>query len=421
MTPAGPITTHRLPNGLRVVMASDPRVPIIGLAMTYLVGSADEEAGRTGFAHLFEHMMFQGSANVGKTEHLTALEAVGGDADATTGWDTTVYTDVVPSHQLPLALWLEADRLATLHEAISQETLDNQRDVVKNERQAAIENVPYGDAEDELFALAFGDGHPYAHSVNGVMSDLDAATLPEVLAFFEAWYRPSNAVISLVGDFEPEPTLELVERYFGPIPGGALPPRAVPHSDGGDRRRTTVAEDVPVPKLFLGCVIQPFGTDEWATADFVVDLLTGGSASRLQRRLVRELRLADDIAALAYPLTAGNALVEIDVEVAEDVEPAEAEAALFAELDRLASEPPNEEELARIRLRRETERAGTMEIASERAERIGMYAALLDEPQRYGQEAARDRVITADTVAALAAGPLSAPNRVALWYLPSGE
>jgi predicted Zn-dependent peptidase len=213
----------------------------------------------------------------------------------------------------------------------------------------------------------------------------------------------------------------LVERYFGPIPGGALPPRAVPHSDGGDRRRTTVAEDVPVPKLFLGCVIQPFGTDEWATADFVVDLLTGGSASRLQRRLVRELRLADDIAALAYPLTAGNALVEIDVEVAEDVEPAEAEAALFAELDRLASEPPDEEELARIRLRRETERAGTMEIASERAERIGMYAALLDEPQRYGQEAARDRVITADTVAALAAGPLSAPNRVALWYLPSGE
>jgi zinc protease len=414
------ITTHRLPNGLRVVMAPDARVPVIGLAMTYLVGSADEEAGRTGFAHLFEHMMFQGSANVGKTEHLTALEAIGGDADATTSWDTTVYTDVVPSHQLPLALWLEADRLATLSQAISQETLDNQREVVKNERQGAIENVPYGDAEDELFALAFGEGHPYAHSVNGSMEDLDAATLPDVLGFFETWYRPGNAVLSLVGDLEPEATLELVQRYFGSIPGAGIPARSRPQADRGGRRRTTV-DDVPVPKLFLGCVVEPFGTDEWATADFTVDLLTTGSASRLQRRLVRELRLADDIAALAYPLVAGSALVEIDVEVAEDVDPADAEAALHAELDRLLSEPPGEEELERIRLRRETDRAGTMEIASERAERIGMYGALLDDAERFARETARDREMTGERVAALAAGALSEANRVALWYLPSGE
>ncbi|HET7582793.1 MAG TPA: pitrilysin family protein [Candidatus Limnocylindria bacterium] len=421
MSQTGPIRTHRLANGLRVVMAPDARVPLVGLSMSYAVGSADEEPGRTGFAHLFEHMMFQGSANVGKTEHLTALEAIGGDADATTDWDTTVYTDVVPSHQLPLALWLEADRLATLHEAITQETLDNQREVVKNERQGAIENVPYGGAEDELFALAFGDGHPYSHSVNGLMADLDAATLPEVLAFFETWYRPSNVVMSLVGDLDPEPTLELVERYFGAIPGGATPSRPIVPADAGARRRTIVSDEVPAAKLFLGCVIEPFGTDEWATADFAVDLLTAGSASRLQRRLVRELRLADDVAALAYPLAAGNAVVEIDVEAAEDADPEAVEAALFAELDRLVSEPPEEEELARIRLRRETERAGTMEIASERAERIGMYASLLDEPERFGQETARDRAITAEAIAALGAGPFSASNRVALWYLPSGE
>jgi predicted Zn-dependent peptidase len=168
-------------------------------------------------------------------------------------------------------------------------------------------------------------------------------------------------------------------------------------------------------------VIEPFGTDEWATADFAVDLLTAGSASRLQRRLVRELRLADDVAALAYPLAAGSAVVEIDVEAAEDADPEAVEAALFAELDRLVSEPPEEEELARIRLRRETERAGTMEIASERAERIGMYATLLDEPERFGQETARDRAITAEAIVNLGAGAFSASNRVALWYLPSGE
>jgi zinc protease len=416
------ITSHTLANGLRVVLAPDRGVPIVGIGVTYAVGSAHEAPSRSGFAHLFEHMMFQGSANVGKAEHLTALEATGGDADATTGWDTTVYIDVVPSHQLPLALWLEADRMATLGQAISEETLDNQREVVKNERAGDVDNVPYGDAEDRLFALAFPEGHPYAHSLYGSMDDLDAATLPEVRDFFETHYLPNNAVLSLVGDFEPEPALELVNRYLGQVPAGPAATTApIAPLVGPWLRRAEVEDDVPAPKLYLGCLVQPFGTDEWATADFTADLLTSGAASRLQRRLVRELRLADEVVAAAYPLGAGNALLEVDVTAGEDTDPEDVEAALAAELDRLATEPPDTDELQRICLRRETERAVTMQEAGERAERIGLYTAVLDEPDRFGREAARDREITASAVAELASGPLSEENRVALWYLPSGE
>jgi predicted Zn-dependent peptidase len=414
------ITSHRLSNGLRVVMAPDAGVPVVGACVTYAVGSAHEAPGRSGFAHLFEHMMFQGSANVGKAEHLTAIEATGGDADATTGWDSTVYIDVVPSHQLALALWLEADRMATLSQAISQETLDNQREVVKNERQGDVENVPYGEAEDQLFALALPSGHPYAHSLYGSMADLDAATLPEVRDFFETHYLPNNAVLTLAGDFQPEPALELVDQYLGSVPAGPmLPVTSTPSLAAPAQRRAEIEDDVPAAKLFLGCLVEPFGTDEWLAADFTADLLTGGAASRLQRRLVRELRLADEVEAAAYPLASGNALLEIDVTASEDADPEAIEAALAAELDRLAGEPPTPEELARICLRRETDLAVTMQESGERAERIGMYTVLLDEPERFGREAARDRELTAEAISGLAAGPLSEPNRVALWYLPS--
>ncbi len=422
MSESARISTHRLTNGLRVVMAPDARVPIVGVGMTYAVGSAHEAPGRSGLAHLFEHMMFQGSANVGKAEHLTAIEATGGDADATTGWDSTVYIDVMPSHQLALALWLEADRLATLSQAISQETLDNQREVVKNERSGEIDNVPYGDAEDRLFELLFPAGHPYAHSLYGSMDDLDAASLSEVRAFFETHYLPNNLVVSLVGDFDPEPALELVDRYLGPIPGGPVPAAVSPAPVAAPaERRAEVEDDVPAAKLYLGCLIEPFGTDGWTTADFTADLLTSGAASRLQRRLVRELRLADDVVAAAYPLGAGNAVLEIDVEASEEADPEEIEAALSAELERLATEPPGADELARIALRRETDRAGTMQEAGERAERIGMYAVLLDEPERFGREAEEDRGVTSDAIAELASGALSESKRVSLWYLPTGE
>lgn len=418
------IRRHRLQNGMRVVTAPDPRVPVAGVSLTYGVGSAHEAPRRTGFAHLFEHMMFAGSANVGETEHLRLIESVGGWATAYTSWDHTVYLDTVPSHQLPLALWMEADRMATLAEAISQNSLDNQIDVVKNERRANVDNVPYGPAEDDLFAMAFPAGHPYAHSMWGSMEDLGAARLDEVRSFFRTFYVPNNGVLVLVGDFEVEPALEMVDRYFGAIPSG---PDGAPLAGGlaldltAPIRREHHAADIPIPRLFVACRIPPFGTDAWDVPDFVGDLLISGRASRLQRRLVRELRVADAVDAATYLLTGGVSLLEIDVTASEGTHPAAVEAALAAELNRLADEPPDDRELSRVCLRRATIHAVTMQASDERAERIGMYASLLDEPERFGQEGARDQVITADAIADFARGPLSARNRVSLWYLPSGE
>jgi zinc protease len=418
------IRRHRLSNGLRIVTAPDPRVPVVGVSLMYAVGSAHEAPRRTGFAHLFEHMMFQGSANVGETEHLRIIESVGGWATAYTSWDHTEYLDTVPSHQLPLALWMEADRLATLAEAISQESLDNQIDVVQNERRANVDNLPYGAAEDDLFAMALPDGHPYGHSRYGSMDDLEAATLEDVRSFFKTFYVPNNAVLVLVGDFEVGPALELVDRYFGAIPAGpdpALLDGAVSLDLAAPIRREHRAADIPVPRLFVACRVPPFGTDAWDVPDFVGDLLTSGRAARLQRRLVRELRVADAVEAATYLLVGGVSLLEIDVTASEGTEPGAVEAALADELERLAVEPPDDQELARVSLRRATIHAITMQESEERAERIGLYTCLLDEPERFGQEGARDLMVTADAIAEFARGPLSERNRVSLWYLPSGE
>ncbi|HEX3219911.1 MAG TPA: pitrilysin family protein [Candidatus Limnocylindria bacterium] len=421
MTEQAPLTQHRLANGLRVLLAQDRTVPVVSAALTYRVGSANEAPGRSGFAHLFEHMMFQGSANVGRTAHLRDIQAIGGRVSAFTTWDTTKYLNTVPSHQLPVVLWMEADRMATLADSISQESLDNQREVVKNERRSEVDNMPYGGAEEQLFAMALGDDHPYGHSYWGLMSDLEAATVDDVRAFFRTYYVPNNVELVLAGDFEADAALALVEQYFGFIPAGPAP-RA---PDGSlplqvDQPMHVIrAHDVPAPRLFMACRIAPFGSDAWDVADMAVSVLNWGRAARLQTRLVRELRIADEVEAAAYELANGVSLVEIDVAPVDGVEPATIDAALSEELDRLAADPPSEEELRRVRVGRATSYAVGNQDRESRADRIGFYAAMLDEPERYGQEEARDLAVTSEAIAAFARDRLSAPNRVSLWLLPS--
>jgi zinc protease len=415
------ILRHQLDNGLRIVLVPDERVPVVGVCLVYKVGSAHEPAGRSGFAHLFEHMMFEGSANIGKTQHFQYVESAGGRINAYTSWDSTVYIDTLPSHELELGLWLEADRMATLAQALSQESLDNQRDVVKNERRLKIDNVPYGRSEERLFELIYPETHPYHHSTFGSMEDLSAASLEDVRAFFETYYVPNNAVLTLVGDVEADPALDLVERHFGPIPRGSEPP-PMPGTDRArldGPAREEVGDEVPLPRFFIGCPIPPLGSDGFDVADLTADLLISGRASRLEKRLVRELRLAQAVDAFTYPLVSGSALFLVDVTAAEDVANADVEAALINELDRLADEPPSEEEMARVRLRRATDHAVRMQESDERADRIGMYACLLNEPERYGRERQRDDAIGPDAVREFARDALSAENRVSLWYLPA--
>ncbi len=416
-----PILRHHLDNGLRIVLAPDDRVPVVGAGVTYAVGSAQEREGRGGFAHLFEHMMFEGSAHVAKTEHFQLVEGAGGRIYAYTGWDHTVYINTLPSHMLELALWLEADRMATLTEALTQESLDNQRDIVKNERREKVDNVPYGTAEELIFALTFPPSHPYHHSAFGSMEELGAATLDDVRGFFETYYPPNNAVLTIVGDFDVNEAYELAERHFGPIPRGSDAPPVI----GADTVRPAgtvreeVREDCPLPRFIMGCTVPPLGGEAFDVADLMTDLLISGRASRLQKTLVRELRLAQTVEAVTYPLVSGAALLAVDVTLSEDAEPAELEAAAMNELDRLADEVPGEEEMDRIRLRRATTVAVTMQESDERADRIGMYATLLDEPERFNMERERDLAVTGEAVRDLARSALSPENRVSLWYLPA--
>src|SRR4051812_9139350 len=238
--PTYEFTDTRLDNGLRLIVCPDHLVPVVAVNLWYGVGSRHETAGRTGFAHLFEHLMFEGSAHVAKGEHFALVNAAGGTLNGSTWCDRTNYFEVVPSNHLDLMLWLEADRMATLLDAVTQENLDNQRAVVKNERRQSYDNAPYGSWNEKMHGLVFPPGHPYHHSTIGSMADLEAATLDDVHAFFRTHYAPDNAVLSVVGDVDIHETMELVQRHSGGTPpsGHMEPPRAgdVAARMGGEAR-----------------------------------------------------------------------------------------------------------------------------------------------------------------------------------------
>jgi predicted Zn-dependent peptidase len=414
------LETHQLDNGLRVVLVPDDRVPVVSASLWYGVGSAHEREGRGGFAHLFEHMMFQGSAHVAKGEHFGQIQAAGGRANAYTGLDATVYNDTVPSHELELALWLEADRMASLADALTQAKLDNQRNVVQNERRKRVDNAPYGTWEERSYPLAFGPEHPYHHSAWGSMDELAAATLAEVRDFFTAHYVPNNAVLTLAGDLHPARAMALVERHFGPIPPGSAPPGPPGRTDavapGG--ARDEVRGDGPLPRLYVACTVPAFGEDGYHAADLSVDLLAAGRASRLQAALVRGAQVAQTVEAWITELRLGASLILFEVSAHPGVGPEALEAAVDGELDRLAAEPPTESELERVRTYRQVRRGKLWEKVRDRADRIGLYACLLGDPSPAFGERARDADIGAAQVRETARTSLGRGRRSYLWYLP---
>ena len=257
-----PIDTFRLENGLFVTLSEDHTAPLVAVNLWYHVGSANERAGRTGFAHLFEHMLFQGSANVASNEHFELVQRAGGTLNGSTWLDRTNYFETVPSNQLALALWLEADRMGRLLPAMTQQKLDTQRDVVKNERRWSVDNQPYGTWWEKLPALAFPPEHPFHHSLIGSMEDLSEASLDDISTFFATYYTPDNAVLSIAGDFDPSEARRLVEEYYGPIPRGTgrppLPPMDVP-ATFGEWRREVVSDAVMLPRLYLAFRSPVFG------------------------------------------------------------------------------------------------------------------------------------------------------------------
>jgi zinc protease len=417
-----PIERHRLPNGLRIVLSPDTRTPIVAVNLWYGVGTMHERAGKTGFAHLFEHMMFQGSKNVAKGEHFRLIQSVGGARNASTDLDRTNYYETLPSHELELALWLEADRMGTLLSAMTQEKLDNQRDVVKNERRSNVDNVPYGTWDEKLQELLFPEWHPYHHGTYGSMEDLSAATLDDVTDFFATHYCPNNAVLSIAGDFEPNVALAMLERHFGPIPANPdLPPPPEvaldPFTTGREIRHEAVGQ-VSLPRVYVGYRIPTFGSEPFEAVSVTSDLLATGRASRLYRTLVRERQLAQDVGAYAFPFTGGASMLAIWVTMSPSVEPAQLESALLTEINALAQDGSDEEELTRARTMHAATTARSLERIAERADRLSQYAGLFDEPERINSEDSRYQAVTSEHVRAAMTSVMGPDNRAVLTYLP---
>lgn len=416
-----PIETHTLANGLRVVLSEDHATPIVAVNLWYHVGSANERAGRTGFAHLFEHMLFQGSANVGANEHFELVQRAGGTLNGSTWLDRTNYYETVPAHQLEIALWLEADRMARLLPAMTQEKLDTQRDVVKNERRWSVDNQPYGTWWERLPALCFPESHPFHHSLIGSMDDLSAASLDDVAEFFRTYYTPDNAVLSIVGDFEATAALAMVERHFGAIPRGSgrpsLPPMDLPPRFGS-WQRAVVEDNVAAARTFLAFRVPPCGSDEWYALSLLGAVLGTGEGARLPRALVRTQRIASDAGAFTFDLTKGADLLICDATARPGVPLATLLEGVVHEVERLRREgvAPAERERALALL--EASWLLPLQSAGQRADKLSQFATYFGDPRRVNGELGRYQAVTCAELDAAARAWLGEDNRVSLSYIP---
>jgi zinc protease len=340
-------TVSTLPNGLRLILHEDHSTPIVNVQVWYHVGSKDERPGRTGFAHLFEHMMFKGSKNVEPERHTSLISGVGGQANAYTTEDVTVFWETVPSQFLPMALWLEADRMATLR--IDKEMFSREREVVQEERRMRIENPPYGRLSEIVNGHAF-TVHPYKHSAIGSMADLEAASLEDVRGFYRTFYVPTNATVVIAGDVDSSGAVELATKYFGRIPRPEHPvPRDVPmEPPTKSPRRLTVEESWPLPVVVIAHHVTFDGHPDSYPLHMASKILSDGQSSRIYRRLVYETGIALSAAGVGSLSEHPNLFYAFAV-VQPGHTPAEAEQALVKELDRLRTEPVSERELARAK------------------------------------------------------------------------
>jgi predicted Zn-dependent peptidase len=419
-----PVETFRLANGLFVTLSEDHTAPIVAVNLWYHVGSANEPPGRTGFAHLFEHMLFQGSADVAANEHFELVQRAGGTLNGSTWLERTNYFETVPSNQLELALWLEANRMGKLLPAMTQQKLDTQRDVVMNERRWSMDNQPYGSWLEKLPALTFPEEHPFHHSLMGSMEDLTAASLDDVAQFFATYYTPDNAVLSIAGDFDPAEAKRLVEQHFGPIPRGKgkppLPDMSLPPVFG-QWKREVVPDDVMLPRLFLAFRTPMFGSAEYYASSVAGAVLGLRNGSRLKRRLVRERQVAAEAAAFTFDLAKGADLFVVDVTARPNVAPEQLEQEVAYEIDAVVRDGVDDAEVRRAVALIQTMFVSSMQEAGERADKLSMFATYFGKPELINEEVDRYRAVTTDQVNAFIRERLGENNRASLLYVPRGE
>src|SRR5688500_9166123 len=377
-----PIVQHSLANGLRVISSPDHIAPSVAVNLWYDVGSRDEEQGRTGFAHLFEHVMFQGSAHVVSGQHIALLHAAGAVVNATTWFDRTNYFETLPTGGLDLALWLEASRMGTLLDALTQENLNNQREVVKEEKRQRYDNVPYGDVMELLNTLTFPPDHPYGHTTIGSMEDLDAATLEDVHAFFRRHYVPNNAVLSVVGDVEPDDAFERAEIYFGQLRPGAQPakPEADPLQPLSGAPRTETSGKVPADAVYLSWRLPARGSLVFDALDLAFSILGHGQTSRLHKQLIRRTEHAESTGASTMGLIGGNSFGFAYARARDGISADQLEQETVEVIDKLINDGPTEDELRRAKAQFERHWLHELARVDSRADALGEYATLHDDP-----------------------------------------
>ena len=424
-----PYTQFTLSNGLHVILHEDHTVPLLTVNVWYHVGSAREKPGRTGFAHLFEHLMFMGSGHVKYGQFDTLLEAVGGTNNASTEADRTNYYIDVPSNALDLALYLESDRMGWLLDAMSPDTVNAQREVVKNERRQSYENAPYGMASIEIAKMLYPEGHPYRWPTIGYMEDLTAACYEDVVEFFKKYYQPSNATLVVAGDIDPAAARAAVEKWFADVkPGtGLVPPIDYPHPQLTSVQRKTIQDRVQLPRLYLDWITPSHFEPGDAELDVVSLLLAGGKNSRLYKRLVYELQIAQDVSAVQAS-QALNSQFEIVVTARPPADATGVTATIEKirgivdeELRKLQSSPPDTHELERAINQIEASFYGRMERVEGFGgvgDQLNAYFAAAGDPDYFNEDLARYRALSVSDIEAAAGYFLPLDRRTELTVEP---
>jgi zinc protease len=418
-----PLTNERytLDNGLTVILHEDRSTPMVAVNVWYRVGSGDEQPGRTGFAHLFEHVMFMGSENVPVGAFDQWLEAAGANNNGSTSFDRTNYYEWMPSNALPLALWLEADRMGWLLPTMDQAKLDVQRDVVKNERRQSYDNVPYGRAFETLLAAVFPAGHPYSWPTIGSMTDLSAASLEDVQQFFRTYYAPNNATLAIAGDFNRDSVKVWVERYFGAIPRGpAMPPRPTIREVVIPKDTFLVLEDkVQLPRVYYAWPSAKLYHADDAALDLLAYVLANDKNSRLYKRLVYEMQVAQDVSAFQVSGRL-DGLFGVTVTPKPGQSPARMAQLVNEEIRKLAAQGITERELARAQNTYRAQFLDQLASVNGKAEQLNLYYYFAGTPDYVRQDAARYDAVTAADVQRVARTYLGKP-KVVLTVVPEGK
>lgn len=413
------VQTHTLANGLTVLLSRDTRLPVVAVEVRYMVGSAHEREGRSGFAHLFEHLMFQGSKNY-DDEYFKPFEKVGGSVNGTTNTDRTNYFERVPKEYLELALWMESDRMEHLLDALTQAKLDNQRDVVKNERRQRYENTPYGMVWKYFHENLYPKGHPYQHTTIGSHEDLTAATLDDVKGFFRTHYVPKNAIVTIVGDFEPKATLAMVERYFGHLPPGERTPMPEVQLPPPKKEHMVEKDDVKLPRVYLAWHTPALYAEGDAEMDVLASVLSDGKTSRLYKPLVYDKKVAKDVSAYQVSRALGSMFV-VQATVAPGGSMDELAEELDAALKVALATPPTEDEMLRAVNGWRKSFYGRVEDVLSRAQLLSTYFHLTGKADYVASDLARYTKLKATDIAKAAKDYIHLDKPLRIDIVPEGQ